>query len=207
MKRTASLANLGDYRPTKRARYNRTIYRKPTITEYKYATQTKALTEVTSTAAFTLLNGLALGNDYNNRVGRKVNWWSLQLKMLIKGDTGGVPENLRMLVVKDKQPNGAEFGITDLLDAATMYSQKNLNNRSRFTILADRVYNIDGVTKLECSDKAFFRFKGKTQTTYNSGATAVIGSIETNSLYLVLVSDVAANGPDVAFTARFKYVD
>lgn len=180
--------------------------------ELKYVDLAAAAYSCSTTASVTMLNGIAVGDDNNNRDGRQIYVETCQIiGKLAPEDSLTSDTNCRIMLVWDAQPNGAAIaGITDILVAATTHSMTNLNNRERFTILRDLVLPVgrtDNTTTVAFahsptihSVKWFTRIKRK--TTYNT-TTAAITAITTGALLLVTVGDTAA-GSGANFTAATR---
>ena len=101
---------------------------------------TTTISPVAVAGATVLLNGVAQGSDYTNRIGRKV----LLKSMLFRANmypvlntASPIGNTIRLLLVYDSQTNGALAAVADVLNAATYLQPTNLNNRDRFRILLD----------------------------------------------------------------------
>ena len=93
---------------------------------------TTSISPVTVAGANVLLNGVAQGSDYTNRIGRKVLLKSLLFRanMYPVLNTGSpVGCTIRIMLVYDSQTNGALAAVSDVLNAATYLQPTNLNNR------------------------------------------------------------------------------
>lgn len=165
-----------------------------------------------------LINGVAAGTSISQRIGRKCRFTSIYIRMRVV--TGNTPQSqiARLIVVLDKQPNGAVMTGQQLLGSLTSgvanpWAPNNLDNRDRFKVLCDktRLIQTNGGTSGATSDVAFFKIYKKIniQTTY-SGTDALIGSISTNALYMMCVgsnaSDAATNAVGT-FVCRVRYTD
>jgi len=160
-------------------------------------------TNVSNAGTFVLLNGIAEGDDFNNRQGRLINIKSLHCRWYSGPPTNQASENktggdvLRIIWFIDKQPNGAAPTTAELLAAAEPTSPLNLNYRHRFNILCDEFIPIDPFTTDAGSLLAtggpntkageFYR-KLNFQSVYN-GTAGTIGAISTNSLYMFYILD------------------
>lgn len=163
-----------------------------------------------STGAILLLNGIVPGTALDERVGRQVLMTKLKLdlRMSVTAATG-VDQVHRFLVVLDKQTNGAALAVTDVLNTVNPYSQVNLSNQARFTILLDRVQYLNASG--EAGSGAVFRGSiGVHEVVqYNSGVAGTVADISTNSLYLISVGQEAAGATAGLLygTARLRYKD
>lgn len=170
-----------------------------------------------TTGNITLLNGIATGTDYTNRVGRKVVMKSLLLRVNFFPYTTGTiaalaGENLRFLVVYDCQPNGALPAITDILNSAGPNEPNNLNQRDRFKVIAD--FNITtpsfttttGALTLG-SPRMFFKkiYKKMNMDVIFNGTGSTVASIQTGSL---VVAQISGNQYySSIYTSRVRFVD
>lgn len=172
---------------------------------------------LSSTASIVALNLCAQGDSEIQREGMKSTMTSILLRGVI--NPGTVTCHVRLIVVWDKQTNGALPTITDVLDntviTGTSHAPRNLEGSERFKFLMDRHFNIPAVTLP--TDKGyrelkFFKTlksskKGTTYVTKFNAATAAIGSITTGSIIVIALSDVAANGAVIYLGSRVRFMD
>jgi len=163
-----------------------------------------------TTGAVTLLNGIARGDDINERSGRQVTLKSIQMKVFSTATSGtGIDQIQRIMVIYDRQTNAAALTIAQVLNSASPMSQRNLENRARFTILYDKTFpiNADG----ESGSKRYFSWYRKLNhpVTFNSGDAGTVADITTGSLYFLTVGTVApgATAGSTNGTFRVRYED
>lgn len=182
-----------------------------------------------TTASFQLLNGVAEGTDFNNRVGRRVrlknvklDWWYSPTGLASAADF------YRHIVFYDKQPNGATPSLADVLTSinssgtasSTAQDYMNLNNRDRFQILLDERIAVPEGTAVATGQTAVIygseklrvsRFIDlKSLKTQFNGTSGTIASISTGSLYFMSVSLINANTAypfNCQFASRVRYYD
>lgn len=163
---------------------------------------------VTPASTFTagqLLSGIAAGTGNQTRIGRKVTFRSFQVRFHMGNQAGtgvgatGSP--MRMLVVYDKQPNGALALIGDVLTANDFAGLFNLNNADRFVIIHDHVYQIDSSTP---TTGQFYR-KIALDAIYPTGA-AGIADINSGSIVMFLCN-TGVTAPVINLQARLRYTD
>lgn len=169
-----------------------------------------------STPNISLINGVATGTDYTERIGRKIMLKSLFIRgyMLPADNTSG-PSLSRLLVVYDSQTNGTAPTITDILKTSDVRAQLNLDNRDRFKIIFDKQYVVAVVdntaTQAIASGPTVHNVKLYKRLNHEvqfSGTTAAVGSIATGSVYLVLLNDnVASLGTIFALSTRIRFTD
>lgn len=155
----------------------------------------------------TLLNGLAIGGDFTNRVGRKVIWTKIMMRWNVNqgSSTGGAC--FRLLVVYDKQANGVAPLITDILQTDSFLGFNNLNNRDRFITLIDEITPAVSQSG-DASAAGFISRKLSLETIFNADQTAVIAAINTGSIYAMAAQtggDLTQNADlNMRFRLRFN---
>lgn len=158
-----------------------------------------------NTGTITLMNGVAQGDDYTNRDGRKVIFKSIQLRIIAFGTPGtAVDQSIRYLIVYDKQPTGALPAVTDILDTAAVVSNTNLSNRDRFIILKDKVISCQLNTTAAAPQYHNEKYMKINLETVFSGTSAAITSISSGAIYLVQVGTVAAGATTYSNTGRLR---
>lgn len=182
--------------------------------ERKFVDVAQAQYNCDTTGSVTLLNGAAQGDDYNNRIGRKTTNVAVQLRGILQPVDASVEFNLsRVMIVYDKQANGAAPAVTDILTAATATAHANLNNRTRFKILCDKQYatgSYDTTTGYAASItcKNVNLYKKINLPTIWSGTGATAGSIVNGAIYLVTIgTNAAGTGATLKTTTRIRFID
>jgi len=188
-----------------------------TITEKKTVDVDPVSVNVTSTATFNLLNGIATGTDFTDRIGRKVNLKSLFIRYNVGPEDQTVTDNLvRILVVYDNQTNGAAPIIGDVLKSANSLSQLNLNNRDRFKVLWDKEIQLTFASNTATVAVSFGQngYCGKKFKSLRNlemifgGTAATVASIQTGSIYLITIGSATAGAASTfSFSSRIRFVD
>lgn len=169
-----------------------------------------------TTGSVTLLNGVATGTDFTNRIGRRILMKSLYVRGFVFPIDSTVVDNLsRVIIVYDSQVNGAIPAITDILKEAFSESQINLNNRDRFHILADKTFQMGSVNNTATQAyqgsptvHKFKIFKKLNLEVIFGGTTNLVASIQTGALWMVTIGNVGANaGSDITATSRVRFID
>ena len=149
------------------------------------------------------LNGVSQGTGESQRLGRRMVITSIQIKWQAKWQNNfSTGDGLRVLLVLDKQTNGAQMSASDALEASTaeVMSHRNLENVQRFSILKDftihdknfsHYYNgISSTTQARHQHGQFIhKFKGGLHVNF-TGTGATVADIADNSLHCVLLSTV-----------------
>lgn len=163
-----------------------------------------------------LLNACTLGTDNFNRIGRRIKVTQIMFRahawMSPVANINGTA--FRIMVICDRQPNGAVFTLADLLsnqgNATTAFN--NLDNRDRFKVLWDKHDSLGGFTQAAPSSNSKnynVYLSGKKlpneETTYKGNA-GTIADIATCAYYIVAFADTAST---LTFqgTWRIRYTD
>jgi len=196
-------------------------------TEYKYCdfvqngapnllTIPQATVSNPNNAVNMLLNEIPQGTDYDERTGTEAKIKSLQLTCIISAKDGILlNQRVRMIIFLYLRPtgNGAVPPVTELLQSAAsgntlpMVAQRNLDNRSRFSILYDRTFGLEpyGVVGSQRVIKIYKRLNF--HTIWERSETGDEGSgISKNALYMYMFSD-SDNAAETACFSRVRYVD
>jgi len=168
--------------------------------------------EVTTTATLNLINGVATGSDFTDRIGRKIKMTSWSIRAFwAPTDSLVDTSTMRFMIVLDLQPNGAAATITDILKSSNVVSQLNLNNRDRFRVLMDKVVTSGPLTAAFVGTPitgSFKKYKKCMQDVIFSGTLSTIGSIATGALYFVTLGNNGAGaGRNITWSSRVRFVD
>lgn len=169
-------------------------------------------------AISTSINLIAQGVTESQRIGRKCTLsgigWRFDFTLPIQ-DAVGVPissDILRIMLIWDKQANGAIPVVTDILETAAYRSFNNLANTSRFRTLCDKVYvlnykglasdNAGVVSQTEVHGYGSF-YKQLAIPVEFSGATGAITEIRSNNLFILMISRDGIMGFSSSIRLRF----
>lgn len=147
---------------------------------------------ITTTMDPYLLNGISQGDDITSRESNDIYMTSLSgVVTCYVGDNYNV---CRILVVYDKQPNGAIFNQGDIIQgSSTAQTDESIKAQrkdymKRFKFLYDKIVTVD---TYNIAKTVRFRIPIKRKTQY-AGSGNTVANIATGSLYLVLISDSTA---------------
>lgn len=174
--------------------------------------------DVFSAGSVTLISGCATGTDYTERIGRRTNITAIQLRGRMQVDTTAsstVPQVGRVMIVEDMQCNGTIAAITDILQTANVHSFNNLNNRERFKIHHDQLFEFGVFSQTATQSYAdnlmhhFEVYKPVNIPVVYEGTGNTIGSISSGAIYLVFIGSLAAGTNDLIAptTCRIRFVD
>lgn len=196
------------------SRWNSVNRRGVASKETGFVDLTAASYALNQTGSVTLIATVAQGASVNQRVGKKIQLKSLQIRGQISADTTTLAANCAFLIVYDRRPTGALPTITDILVSAAASSFNNDANSGRFSILK-RWQNVvigNVTTAGQATDTSsysideYLSLRGL-PTTFKAAGTGAIGDIEEGALYLLTIGDVAAGTTDanafLGFRTRF----
>jgi len=173
---------------------------------------------VDTNGTVSLINGVAQGSDFTNRIGRKWTIMSVQVNGIFgpNSTTDNATGSLvKCMIIYDSQPNGALPSITDILTEANSAAFMNLNNRDRFKVIATHSCALgpfDNTTTVSLAGGPAVSevniYKSVQLPVINDGTTAAIGDIQTGSLLFVTIGN---NGASTGYTfrgaMRVRFVD
>lgn len=165
---------------------------------------------VDTTGAILLLNGIALGDDINQRNGRQVTLRSITLRLQSAVTSGtGVDQQHRYLLVQDMQTNATALTIAQVLGSASTVAFPSLENRMRFKILLDEVLPLSASAESGSHTYRVHYRPLNIVVTFNSGSAGTVADIVTNSLYFICMGTSAAGATagTVVASARVRYLD
>jgi len=193
--------------------------------EKKYLDTTVGSTGISVTGSL-VGNGFTvvpLGTGDKERIGNKISVCNFDLKFTFSLDdqtddtTETVRGNVRAILYVDKQTNGSNAAVTDILTTAAIYSFRNMDTVDRFKILMDRTYNLAPQNAIATAagdkhiDVGNFGWKKKSVTfknllpVYYGGSTGAITEQKSNGIGMILISDLATI--NYTLNARLKYYD
>lgn len=173
-------------------------------------------TNFSTAGAVLLLNGVAQGDDYTNRIGRKITMKSILMRFSVFSqatDNLQTGDILRVMIVYDNQSNGVAPTVANILQTASWDSPQNLDNRDRFLVLADKVFNrpaaiyaagVITAGQAGAASRKIYR-KISLQTQFN-GTGATVGSIAGGSVYMLTISAYGAQY-DYYSNCRIRFTD
>lgn len=181
--------------------------------ERKVVDTAPAAYNANTTGSVTLINGVATGTDFTERIGRRINITAIQARGFCGQDTTGPAgvNDVRVMIVEDMQSNGVIATIADIFTNATSTSFMNMNNRERFKVHWDRRVTLGPIDRTATTSYAgspqtsqFNVYKRVNIPVVFEGTAATIGSISSGALYFVVLGSTAAGTGDAFVTAAFR---
>jgi len=196
-------------------------------TEKKVADIDSATYQANTTGSITLLANPSLGTDMTNRVGRRIVLKSVYIRGFVASQPAVGPtaanaaaQQVRMIIFADLQPNGAAPAIGAVLKEALPNSQLNLDNRDRFKVYCDKVYNLDPYGFLTTAGSQYASMSNQIkqvkkykkinlEVIFNSTNGGTIGDINSGALYMLWVGSTATGTADAnaVVTTRVRFID
>lgn len=181
-----------------------------------------------TTAVWSLLNGCTEGAAIYNRIGRRIKMKSIQVRGgFSMSPAADATHFITVMLVYDRQPNGANPAIADLLldykfDGTTgtsPLSGLNINNSDRFVVLRRDWYVIDAdpaATAAQQKDQVLNSCSGPPRSVdmyvklagleaHYKASTGGIGDLTTGALYLVTYGSQAASVCSLDFASRLRF--
>ncbi len=165
----------------------------------------------TGTAVTLLVNGIAEGVARNQRIGERVSLKMLELRLNFFKDAAQPEssEQLRFLVIWDRQPNGGLATVGNIFEnigtansVANMLSPFDINNSKRFQILLDRTFTLnDG----DMTGKSVhWRVPLRHKTPQYNGAGATIAQVNTGSLLMLPLGAESVVGTEALLNGQVR---
>ncbi len=151
---------------------------------------------------------IAQGDTSSSREGAKVVYTSIQMKYTFKQNTSATFTRCRIMLVLDKQCNGALFTAGDLLQTTAVgqaiISPLNLDGAFRFKVLYNKVHTLSVDGSGVQYGEMFKKINIPARYSGNGGA---IGDVLSSCLYIVHMSDEASLKPKASYYTRVRFID
>jgi len=191
---------------TATAAYRGVKYLKGLVNVEKHALYTNGNNAVdNTTGVLNCLNLIAQGDLEANRTGDSVMMKMLHLNYKVQINASASHTAFRMILFLYKQPQGATPTIQFPLEAASHVSCYNNDNTGLYTILYDKTINLSIAGVQEKSLSVTRKFYQLHETF--DGTTAAVGDIQTNALWMLMVSDEATNTPTCLWRSELLFID
>lgn len=167
----------------------------------------------TMATGLTVLNVVPAGTNYFERIGSKITMMSIAIEAdFALAQTDASAAIARIMVVYDRQANGAYPAIGDLLannaSAPAFNSAINLLNRDRFAVFRDTQLSLDTGSGLSRHFECYI--KRSLQCSYKSTANDDIRDLNAGAIYLCCfyVQQYGTTVPTIsAVHSRLRYID
>lgn len=177
-------------------------------TEEQYKDYQQTLLAVSGTPHLLSICDIGQGDAVSDRQGDSIKVTKLQMKYYIEQGGSATQTQIRIMLILDKQANGALPSVGDfLLDASVddqLVSLLNLDNKFRFIVLYDRLITLSSSGTRTIGGKVFKKMQ--THIRY-SGTTNSTSNIQSNNYFLYIASNETSTNPSITYMLRVKYVD
>ncbi len=176
--------------------------------EFKFIDSQNTSQAVATTPLIFELSNIAQGDTTITRDGSQIKCLSIQLSYVLSLHASATFSFVRVLLIKDKQTNQVVYTGADVLDDVTVadsiVSPYNRDNRKRFTILHDRVHQLNSTEK----HTAYFgkKFSQDQIIRYDANA-GTIADLTQSSYSLMVVTNEVTNTPLITSFVRLNFVD
>jgi len=159
-------------------------------------------TSISSTGSVTNLVDIGQNDTASGRTGNSIFMRQVHAKGCLTIHPSATTTFVRcMWVIDNQQASDTAPSITSILQNSTVESFLSANNLGRFTVLADRVYQLS-----QDKPMAFIKYSRimRHHIRYNGTSS---NDIQKGGLYLVLVSNEPTNTPTLSMVNRLRWYD
>lgn len=178
--------------------------------EYKNHDVEVSSTSMDVNGSITALNYVDQGDGTESRDGSMFRCKSLEMRYNLNlHDNLTAPTTVRIILFLDTDPSGTTPTVGQLLDDTTNphLSPRNLDNRSRFVIIYDKLLTLNPNGLERYAAKIFKKLDYKVLIT---GATASAANVKKNGLYSCFLSSQTSGAtykPTYLMHSRIRYID
>lgn len=183
--------------------------------ELKFIDIATATYDCDTTGDTVVMNVLATGTDFNNRIGRKVVFKKIQVRGQFRASNAGIPEQqlLRIMLIYDKQPDTGNPTPALVLQQSNSTSFVNNANTDRFQIIMNKMVTMAAYAAANDSSGGpaclVDEYIECDLVTKYDDTTAAAASIEYGAIWLISIGSVAAGAAAGTFvgSVRLRYID
>lgn len=170
--------------------------------EDKFVLTAQATVAVADTGVITELFPLLQGDDYNQRIGNKVQCRWMEIRTVVSAVGGS--STIRIIIFRNNQQRAdVAPAVAAVLHTVSFLSPLNHINRARFTILQDRLVSMTiGATNAVVSQVNFIKLNFEQR--FNGVANT---DIDKNGIYLLQIASAPVNEPTIQCTAAMHFSD
>lgn len=175
-------------------------------TESKAKDYTYTVIAGVSTSGFvTNLSLIGQGDTREDRDGNKISPSMLSLNFQWLGDASATSDMYRVIVFRDRRQVVATTPLMlEVLVQSNPLSQFNYGFKHRWKVVYDEVFTGANDAAIRLSFTRFVKIRLNLPMRWSAGTDT---SIVANGLYMLVISNLAANLPEFGFTGRLHYTD
>lgn len=148
------------------------------------------------------------GITTNSRIGDQITTSSIIGSYHIAINASATATVVRVMLVYDNKPVGAQFSLAELLHDATvldnLHSTVNHSFRKRFWVLYDKLHFLNISGNQIASGRFYFR---KRYNVVYTGAVGDITDLDEANLCMVCIGSEASNTPQITSFVQVRYTD
>lgn len=173
-------------------------------TERKFIDTGVLSSGVNNTGTVVYFSGVAQGTDQQTRIGNSIKAMQVYVRGSMVMSASATTTIVRMILIRDNNNQGTTPLVGDILATADVNAQLSQFNGKRFTILADRCYNLD-INNRRVISYTIFRKLGF-HIKYG-GSSAAPSQQRDNGLFMLIISNEPTNLPSVTYNSRTRFID
>lgn len=158
---------------------------------------------ITNTGTVGILSLIAQGNTDQTRNGNQIKLKSIQIKIDLMRNTAAANNRMRVMLLVDKEYDGSNPTIADILQTANPLAPMNKDFSKRFVILKTKHI----VVNAGYPSASFTWFTKLPFHTFYDGATAAQADCKENQILIAFVSAEAADQGTYVYYSRLNYYD
>lgn len=166
-------------------------------------------TVITSAGSVLYITNIAQGNNEINRTGKRITLHSVLVRISVfPNSTNPAGNNLRFMIVQDRNNVGSTPGVSDVLQQLSSTAPLLSTATMRFRVICDRLYSV--IAGQVVNDKLYCKLEYRRNILnpiQYTGTADTDGSAGSGALFIMMVSDEATNGPVVHVNARTRFKD
>lgn len=166
-------------------------------------------TVITSAGSVLYITNISQGNNEINRTGKRITLHSVLVRLSVfPNSTNPAGNNLRFMIVQDRNNVGSTPGVSDVLQQLSSTAPLLNTATMRFRIICDRLYSV--IASQVVNDKLYCKLeyrKNILNPIQYTGTSDNDGSAGSGALFLMMVSDETTNGPVVHINVRTRFKD
>lgn len=168
----------------------------------------------------TSINLLTAGTGPSGLIGKKivVSRISMRINCALQSSNNATlgsvvnTDSLRIILIQDKQSNGAYPAVTDVLQTANFFSMMNMDYSKRFKILKEWIVDFSetinyGTNYFTGPVDETIKWSRKTNVPidFDIAATGVIGDVRTNNIFVLVIT--RNSNINASANVRIRYLD
>lgn len=194
-----------DYIKMAKAAYSGVNYLRSIVNvEKKFHNASGVVNPDNVTGIFQCLNLIAQGDGPSSRDGNSLKTMKIFVNLNCSINASAASTALRIVLFVDKEANGLTPTISDIFSAASVTSNYNHNESSRFFTLSDKTM----VLTQQASQGRYMKvYRRLGFHIHFDGTAATVANVQDNNIWLFFISDESVNLPQIAYNSQLIYVD